>query len=237
MGGASVSDLLQASAQLFAATVLKCLPLAMLAVLSAQLPNIYWIATGHSIHGSAHHDGNFRLLALLGTALELWLMAALMLRQRAAVLSAPILIVMELRAASRRLPAILGSTLLATLSIAVGLLLLIAPGIFLLVCYLVMLPVVLFDGVGPYAAVRRSVQLIRPLWWKALAALVLASLMFIIGAILLASIMAAIEAVLAGGGPALAAIETAGTVAFGALYFVYLSALLLVLHSAASSSA
>jgi hypothetical protein len=43
--------------------------------------------------------------------------------------------------------------------------------------------------------------------------------------------------VLAGAGPALAAIETAGTVAFAALYFVYLSALLLVLHSAASSSA
>jgi hypothetical protein len=236
-GNASVSDWLQTAAQLFRASLLKCLPLGMVAVLCAQLPNIYWIATGHTISFSAEYDANFELLTILGTAIELWLIGAMMLRQRAVVLGAPILAGVELRAAWRRLPVLLVSTLLATLSVLAGLLLLVVPGVFLMVCYLVLLPVILFDGLGPYAALLRSVQLIRRLWWKALAALVIATLVFFICALVFAAIIGVIATLLAGNGPAFAAIETAITVGFGALFFVYLSALLLVLHSAASSSA
>lgn len=236
-GSASVSDLLQTSAQLCRASLLKCLPLGMVAVLCAQLPNIYWVATGHTLSLSAEYDANYDLLAIVGTAIELWLVGAMMLRQRAVVLGAPILAGAELRAALRRLPVVLVCTLLAMLSIVAGLLLLIVPGVFLMVCYLVLLPVVLFDGLGPYAALLRSVQLIRPLWWKALAAFVIALLVFIIGAFVVAAIIGGIAGLLAGNGPAFAAIESACTVGFGALFLVYLSALALALHSAASSSA
>jgi hypothetical protein len=106
-----------------------------------------------------------------------------------------------------------------------------------MVCYLALLPVVLFDGLGPFAAVLRSVQLMRPLWWKALAACVITMLLFLIAGLVVAAIIGVIAELLAGNGAAFAAIETAITVAFGALFFVYLSALMLVLHSAASSSA
>jgi hypothetical protein len=236
-GSASVSDMLATAAQLFRASLLKCLPLGMLAVLCAQLPNIYWIATGHTISFSAEYDANFELLTFLGTAIELWLIGAMMLRQRAVVLGAPVRAGSELRAALRRLPVILVSTLLATLCVAAGLVVLIVPGIFLLVCFLVLMPVVLFDGLGPYAALLRSVHLIRRLWWKALAAFVIASLVFFVCAIVFAAIIGVIATLLAGDGPVFAAIQTATTVGFGALFFVYLTALLLVLHSAASSSA
>ena len=232
---ASVGDLLETSAQLFRATLLKCLPLGMLAVLCAQLANVYWIATGHTISFSARHDANYAVLSVLGTAIEIWLIGAMMLRQRAVVLGAPILAAAELRAAWRRLPSILVSTLLAILSVAVGVLLLIGPGVFLLVCYLIALPVVLFEGLGPYAALVRSV--IRPLWWKALAACVFALLGFLVCALAFAAIIGVLAGLLAGNGPAFEAIETASSVALGALFFVFLSALALVLHSAASSSA
>jgi len=236
-GGASVSDLLAAAAQLFRASLLKCLPLGMVAVLCAQVANIYWMASGHVLSFTGEFDGNYQLLAIAGVVVQLWLLGAMMLRQRAVVLGAPILSGAELRVALRRLPLILASVLLAGFSVVIGLLALILPGIFLFVCYLVLLPVVLFDGLGPYGAALRSVQLLRPLWWKALAACVITLLLFLIGGIVVAAIIAVLAELLAGNRAAFQAVETAIAVGYGALYFVFLSALMLVLHSAASSSA
>jgi len=235
--GARVSDLLQTAARLFRASLLKCLPLAMIAVLCAQAPNVYWVASGHTIGLYAQYDTNFDLLTLIGSTLELWLVGAMMLRQRAVVLGAPILAGAELRAALRRLPVLLLGSLLAILSVLAGLLLLLLPGVFLAVCYLLLLPVILFEGVGPVAALLRSVQLARPLWWPALAALVIAILLFFIGALLFAAMISVLVEMFAGNRAAVEAVETAGIVGFGALFVVYLSALALVVHSAASSSA
>jgi hypothetical protein len=233
---ASVSELLATAAQLFRATLLKCMPLAMVAVLCSQLANVYWIATGHTISFSARHDASYALLSVLGTAIELWLISAMMLRQRAVVLGAPIHAAAELRAAWRRLPALLGCVLLGAASVVLGLLL-IVPGVFLLICYVVALPVVLFEGLAPYAALVRSVRLIRRVWWKTLAACVFALLAFVVCALVFAALVGVFAGVLTGNGPAFEAIQTASSVALGALFFVFLSALALVLHSAASSSA
>jgi hypothetical protein len=233
---ASVGVLLETAAQLCRATLLKCMPLAMLAVLCSKLANVYWIASGHQIGFGAQHDLNFALLSLGGAALELWLISAMMLRQRAVALGAPVQVVSELRAALRRLPSIFGCTILAALSVAVGLLL-IAPGVFLLICYVVALPVVLFEGRSPYEALLRSVRLIRPVWWKTLASCVFAFLAFVVCAIVIAAIIEVLAGLLAGNGPVFEAIQTASSVALYALFFVFLSAMALAIHSAASSSA
>jgi hypothetical protein len=236
-GAVRVGDLLQLAARLFRATLLKCLPLGMLAMVCWQLPNFYWTAAGHQMGLKAQYDLNFNLLTVVGTAIQLWLLGAMMLRQRAVAVGAPLHTGAELSAATRRLPVMLLSAVLATTSIAAGLLLLVVPGIYLAVCYLVWLPVVLFDGIGPYASLARSVRLIRPLWPKALTALVIVLLLVTIAAIVFAAILAALAGSLGSGGPAFEALSAAGTVAFGALFLVFLSALQLVLHSAASSSA
>ena len=236
-GAVRVSDLLGTAARLFRATLLKCLPLGMLVMLCALLPHIYWTAAGHRMSFRAQYDLNFNLLTVLGTVIELWLLGALMLRQRAVALGAPLHAGAELRVAMLRLPVILLSAVLVTVSIGAGLVLLVVPGIFLAVCYLVWLPVVLFESSGPWAALVRSVRLIRPLWWKALAALVITVLLFLICALVFGAILAALAGLLSGNGPAFQALNAAGTVGFGALLVVYMSALQLVLHSAASNSA
>jgi hypothetical protein len=236
-GAVRVSDLLEMAARLFRATLLKCLPLGMLAMVCWQLPNFYWTATGHRMSLKAQYDLGFNLLTVLGTAIQLWLLGAMMLRQRAVAVGAPLHTGAALRAATDRLPAILLSALLATISVAAGLLLLVLPGIYLIVCYLVWLPVVLFDGTGAYESLVRSVRLIRPLWPKALTALVIVLLLVIIAAIVFAAILAALAGVLGSDSPAFQALSAAGSVAFGALFVVFLSALQLVLHSAASNSA
>lgn len=236
-GPVRVSDLLGTAARLFRATVLKCLPLAMLAMVCWQLPNFYWTASGHQMSLKAQYNLNFNLLTVVGTTVELWLLGAMMLRQRAVAVGAPLQMGAELRAATHRLPAILLGAVLATISVAAGLVLLVVPGIYLAVCYLVWLPIVLFEGAGPWAALVRSVRLIRPLWPKALTALVIVLLLVIIAAIVFGAILAALAGVLGSDGPAFEALSAAGTVAFGGLVVVFLSALQLVLHSAASSSA
>ena len=153
------------------------------------------------------------LLSVLGTAIELWLISAMMLRQRAVVLGAPVHAAAELRAAWRRLPSLLGCVLLGAGSVALGGLLLIAPGVFLLICYVVAMPVVLFEGLAPYAALVRSVRLIRPVWWKTLAACVFALLAFVVCALVFAALVGVFAGVLTGNGPAFEAIQTASSVA------------------------
>jgi hypothetical protein len=233
----SVQVLLENAAQLFRATVLKCLPLAMLAVLAGMVPVIYWRAAGHPFSALVPDDATYDVLAVAGTTLELWLLGALMLRQRAMVTGAPLALRAELLAALRRLPVMFLCWIMAVASTALALLLLFLPGMFLFVCYLVLLPVVLFDGVGPYAALVRCVQLVRPRWWQYCAAFVIALFLLVICALVLGAFISLIEQLLLDSGPAFEAIWVASSIGVGALVFCFLCALVLVLHSAASSSA
>jgi hypothetical protein len=225
--------------RLFQASLLKCLPLAMLAVLCASLPNIYWNASGHPISLFGPYDTTFRVLSVFGLTSALWLFGALMLRQRALGLGAGPLLGAELLASLRRLPALLAGVVLADLSMVAVLLLVLAllPGVFLLVCYLVLLPVMLLDQAGPLTALARSVRIVRPLWWQALTALVIAVLLSFLGALIFAAVLGVAADLLAGNGAAMKAVVNAGVVGFYALFVVYVSALQLVLHSAASNSA
>jgi hypothetical protein len=234
---ASVSDLLNAATQLFRATLLKCLPFAMMAVLCLEIPNLYWVASGHTLTFGLPSDTGYWLLAYPASAVTVFIVSAMMLRQRAFASGATIDSAAELAAAARRLPGILLGWILAQLSLFVGFTLLILPGIFLLVCYLVLLPVLLFENLNPYAALLRSVQLMRPHWWKALATLVIAVLVVLICTLAAAAVLSIVAALLGGQGSVVQAIVAAVTIGIWAIGCVFLSALALTLHSAASSSA
>jgi hypothetical protein len=234
---ASVSDLLNAATQLFRATLLKCLPFAMMAVLCLEIPNLYWVASGHTLTFGLPSDTGYWLLAYPASAVTVFIVSAMMLRQRAFASGATIDPAAELAVAARRLPGILLGWILAQLSLFVGFTLLILPGIFLLVCYLVLLPVLLFENLNPYAALLRSVQLMRPHWWKALATLVIAVLVVLICTLAAAAVLSIVAALLGGQGSVVQAIVAAVTIGIWAIGCVFLSALALTLHSAASSSA
>jgi hypothetical protein len=234
---ASVSNLLDAATQLFRATLLKCLPFAMVGVLCLEIPNFYWLAGGHTLSFGMPSDTRYWLLALVASAVALFIVSAMMLRQRAFASGAVVDSRAELLAAARRLPGILLGWVLAQLSLFVGFTLLILPGIFLLVCYLVLLPVLLFENLNPYAALVRCVQLMQPHWWKVLATIVIAVLVLLICTLAAAALLSILAALLVGQGPAVQAIVAAVTVGIWAIGCVFFSALALTLHSAASSSA
>ncbi len=234
---ASVSQLLEMTTQLFRLTVLKCLPFGMVAVLCAEVPNFYWIASGHTLEHGFPTDSRYWALSLLAGAVSLYIFSAMMLRQRAFAAGAAVNVGAELAEAARRLPVLLPSWLLMQLSLFVGFMLLIVPGVFLLVCYLVLLPVVLFEPHNPISALVRCVALVRPHWWKVLATLVIALLAVLVCMLVVAALLNILAAMLAGQGPAFEAIVAAGTIAIGAVVVVFMSALALTLHSTASNSA
>jgi hypothetical protein len=236
--GASVSQILETASRLFRVTVAKCLPLAMVAVLLAELPNLYWFARGHALDKLEYAlppDPTWWALSLLGTAVALYLTSAMMLQQRSLVAGIACPTGAALRAALHRLPLLLASWVLAQASLAVGLALLVLPGLFLFVCYLVMLPVVLFEHPNPAMVLIRCVTLVRPQWWKALAALVIAIIVVLVCVLVFAAILSILAVLITG--PAFQAVTAACIVAFLAAAVVFLSALALTLHSAASYSA
>lgn len=235
---ASVTQIMETAAQLFRVTLLKCLPLSMLAVLVLEVPNLYWIANGHALnfHGWLWpSDPTYVVLSVVTAAVTLYLASAMMLQQRSLAGGLNCTSVAALRAALRRLPLLLASWVLAQLSLVVGLSLLLLPGLFLFVCYLLMLPVVLFEHPSPYGVLVRCVVLVRPHWWKTLAAAVFAVLVILVCILTFAAILSIFAVMVAGA--AFQAIAAACFVAFLAAAGVFLSALVLTLHSAASYSA
>jgi hypothetical protein len=159
-----------------------------------------------------------------------------MLQQRSVALGVAFSAGSSLATVVRRLPVLLLTCILALLSLAAGFSLLIVPGIFLLVCYLVLLPVVLFERHNPYRALVRCVLLARTQWWKLFAALVITLVVVLAGVLLVLAALEIVAALLSGQGPAFQAIFATGALAVGAVQWVLLSALMLTLHSALASS-
>jgi hypothetical protein len=236
MRGANVSVWLERALQLFRVTLLKCLPLATVAMLCSDVPNLYWIATGHTLTQGLPKDVTYWVLNLIAAALALYLASAVMLQQRSIALGVAFNAGTALAAAARRLPVLLLTWVLAQLSLVVGFSLLVVPGIFLLVCYLVLLPVVMFERHNPYLALVRCVLLVRSHWWQLLFVLVITVVVVLAAVLVVAAALEILATLLAGQGPAFDAIVATGSVAIGAIALALLTALMLTLHSALASS-
>jgi hypothetical protein len=234
--GANVSEWLERAGQLFRVSLLKCLPLATIAVLCSDVPLLYWIASGHDFAHPPPADSPYWTLYMFAAAVALYVLSAVMLQQRSVALGPILEAGAALREALRRFPMLLLTLALAWVSLVAGFFLLILPGIFLLVCYLILMPVVLFERQNPYMTLVRCVQLVRRHWWKLLAALLIALLMMLAGVIVVGAVLDVVAALLAGQGSAFQAIVAAGSVAIGAVALSFLSALELTLHSALASS-
>jgi hypothetical protein len=236
--GPSVAELLYTAIALFRATLLKCLPLAMVAVLCAQAPYFYWLATGHSLEQGVPSDPTYWGLAFACSVVSLYIFSAMMLRQVYFSGGFAVNARQEFTLAARRMPTLLVAWILMQVSLFVGLIVLILPAVFLFVCYLVLLPVILLEGqINPIVALQRCVRLVLPNWWRVCAAFVIALITMFVCVLVVAALLQILASMLAGSGSAFQAIFAAGSIAIGAAVFVFFSALALVIHSSANSSA
>ena len=97
----------------------------------------------------------------------------------------------SLRYALKRLPAVVGVTIVSTIFVVIGVIFCIVPGIYLWAAFYVAIPVVLVEGVGPFRALGRSRELVRGRWWGTFGVAVL-------GSILAATIAGALTALFVG---------------------------------------
>src|SRR5262245_34967568 len=74
--GANISEWMERALELFRVTLLKCLPLATIAVLCSDVPNLYWILTGHKLSGGLPSDPTYWVLYVIGAALALYIASA-----------------------------------------------------------------------------------------------------------------------------------------------------------------
>jgi hypothetical protein len=236
--GHSVAELLYTAVALFRATLLKCLPFAMIAVLVVEAPNFYWLATGHSLEVGLPLDPTYWWLEFIFSAIALYIFSAMMLRQVYFSGGFAVNARQEFTLAARRLPTLLGAWILMQVSLFVGLMVLVVPAVFLFICYLVLLPVILLEGqLNPVLALRRCVILVWPNWWRICAAFVIALVSMVICVLVVAAFLQILAGLLGDTGSVVRAVVAAGSIAIGAAMFVFFSALALAIHSSANSSA
>jgi hypothetical protein len=95
--------------------------------------------------------------------------------------------------AADRVGPVIGASLVYIVAVAVGLVLLIVPGIYLATSLYFAAQAAVVDGLGPVAAARRSHELVRGRWWQTFGRLLLAGLVIGLLTIPLAIPLALVE--------------------------------------------
>ncbi len=93
---------------------------------------------------------------------------------------------------SSRIASVAGASILAAIAIAIGLVLLIVPGLVLITWWAVIIPVIVLEHVGTFDSFSRSRELVRGFDFKVFGVIVLTYLIFLAFTIVLAIILAAV---------------------------------------------
>jgi hypothetical protein len=236
---ASVSALLDAGSRIWRVTLPKCLPLAMIAIVAINVPRFYADVSGQPLSNPLVLPKDPVYWAYYGVAMIAYLFVGsiAIIRQRALLQTGQSDFRAALMLAVARLPALVASMVLSYFAVVLGTMLLVLPGIYIGVCVFLIWYVVLFDTMNPWRALVRSVQLVHPLWWKFCAAILIAlAVMFI--SVFTASLIAGLLVGLllpAGSAAGNAIVEALGIGLMGA-GLLFVTAVGIVLHSAASNS-
>jgi len=153
----SIGEVLDAAFVIFKATLPRCLPFGLLAMITCQLQSIYDVATGRPL-GSG--DLKWWVFFVLGNLLSIALWSAVIVRQKAVLEGRLTSVASDLGEGLRQLPAVVAAMVLGGVAVACGLALLVIPGVYLMLAFLLAWPAILLSGKGPFGALRYSVQLI-----------------------------------------------------------------------------
>jgi hypothetical protein len=103
------------------------------------------------------------------------------------------------RAATPYLWTVAAASILAGIAIAIGLVLLIVPGLYLITIWAVIVPAIVLEGAGVFACFGRSQQLVRGHGWQVFGTLVLVFIIMVAVGLVLGIIFAALPRVLNSG--------------------------------------
>ncbi len=103
------------------------------------------------------------------------------------------------RAATPYIAPVAGASVLAGIAIAIGLFLIIVPGLFLITIWAVIVPVIVLERSGALASFGRSQQLVRGRGWHVFATLVLVYVILLVVNLVLGLIFSALPHALSNG--------------------------------------
>ena len=103
------------------------------------------------------------------------------------------------RAATPFLAPVIGASVLAGIAITIGLILIIVPGLYLITIWAVIVPVIVLEGAGVFAAFGRSHQLVRGRGWHVFGTLVLTWIILLAVNLVLGVIFSALPYFLSNG--------------------------------------
>jgi hypothetical protein len=150
----TASSIMDAGLRLYRLTALPSLVLSLPMVLAAQAPNIYRLS-------HAGRDPWWWALAIAGPVLSLLFWAALVLRQSAIANGQSLGLGAALARAVSWAPGLMTLAVLSVAGIAVGLLLLVVPGLLAILVALLAPYVMVFEALRPVDACTRAWQLIK----------------------------------------------------------------------------
>jgi hypothetical protein len=226
----SIGEVLDAAFRIFQATLFKCLPYGLAAMLAAQAPNIHDLARGVPPRGFGANDPTWWLLYAAGTLATLMCWCAILMRQSSMLRGEALSARRELVHTLRRLPGIavlFGASLFA---IVLGLALLILPGVYLSVALALAWPAFVIEEQGALESLRASLRLTRRHWWHTTAVLT-AGFMIVVVFVLGVTICAVALPFAGGADVALAtALSAAVFILMGAIGAPFFGALLIATY-------
>ncbi|MGA3156946.1 MAG: hypothetical protein ABSE43_05200 [Steroidobacteraceae bacterium] len=234
---AGVSDLLGAAGRLFRLALPKCLPFAMIASLLGQAPALMLQVHGQPLKlFELPTDPYFWVEYGIAIVCDMLLFTLVVLRMRSLMRGVQPDLREELPRLLVRLPLLMPALLLALVAYTLGIALLVAPGIYIIVCLSVLPAVVMFEDHTVIGSLKRSIVLMSRHWVKNFAVYVIG---FLIGCacVAFAAGLVGIALESAAGNNVTLAIEQALVIAFSGVMWTFLSAITLILYTSASSSA
>ena len=194
----SIGEVLDAGIALFKASLLRCLPLSLVAVVVGQLPSMVAMSRGRTPALAGMGALDWLLVAIAGLA-NVLIWGAIVRRLQAiahgrrSTRGADLL-----RPVARLLPT-LGMGVASLAAIALGTVLLVVPGIYLSVALLFAYPALLLDDASLAGSMRTSLALVRGNWWRT-SAIMTVAVFAILVFYAIGAIVALILVQLTGGG-------------------------------------
>ena len=169
----SVGEVLDAGIALFKVSLLRCLPLSLLAVIVGQLPSVVAMTQRRTPSLAGMGALDWLLVAGAGFA-NVLLWGAILLRQQAIAQGRRSTLAADLGPPLARLLPSLIMVVASAVLIGVGLLALLLPGLYLMVALIFAYPALLLDGESVAGAMRASLRVVRGNWWRTSAILTVA---------------------------------------------------------------
>lgn len=202
-GPQSVSQVLDSGFRIFKASLVRCLLFGAVAMIAGQLPNIYSLARGEPFGAYLHGDPITIGLAILGSVSAIYFSAVILIRQREIAQGGRRPMRVELIEGLRRMPALIGVTVVsvALLAVSPGLLMLsewrqlspsaqlpvtiasailAVPAAWLVPGLSMAVVVAVLTGNGMLASLKQGIWLAYRSWWRTMLTFVVWAILLVI---------------------------------------------------------